>query len=162
MPQAERIVAQIAHTTPHRVRLQALALRGKTKLCRSLGKKLQLATCLRHVEVRSSTGSIVIVCDEGIAVLRKAIDPFISIATTQPEGLPPTRPITAAVKVYTKLQDKMLQATAGRLGVDDTAFVLLCVGAVVQMVRGDISSPASTLLRSALSFAGAQRFSAAD
>jgi hypothetical protein len=160
---AERVRAQIVHETDRRIRLRAPALRGDEEACRNLELGLRAAPELGLVEVKPMTGSVVIASEAGRAAILKVIKPLIEVRKVAPKQAPPARPTARAAEYFDKMHKGLLQASGGRLGVEDAAFVLFCVGAVIQLARGRFASPATALLWSAIALAnGAQRRSVAD
>ncbi len=160
---AEPIRAQIVHETDRRIRLRAPILCGDSEACRNLELSLRSAPDLDHVEVKPITGSVIVSSESGRAAMLKAIKPLIDVRKAGTKPASPTRPTVQVAKRFEQMQKDLMQASGGRLNVEDVAFVLFSVGAVIQLARGRFASPATALLLSAFGLMnGGQRRSTPD
>jgi hypothetical protein len=146
----ERLRAHIVHESDGRLRLRAPALRGDREACVRL--KTDLVPAPVEVDVRATTGSIILSYETARAAVLSAVEPLIKIEKTAPSR-PRVRPMAHAVEAARRADRELLRASEGRLSLADAAFVLLCVGAAIQMGRGRLATQATGLLWSAFALA---------
>jgi hypothetical protein len=146
----ERLGAHIVHESDGRLRLRAPALRGDWEACVRL--KTDLAVAPVQADVRATTGSIILSYETARAAVLSAIEPLIKIEKTTPSR-PPVRPMAHAVEVARQADRELLRASDGRVSLADAAFVLLCVGAAIQIGRGRLATRATGLFWSAFALA---------
>jgi hypothetical protein len=143
--------AYMVHSTARRLRLRVPDIVADAEASLSLSAALDQAGAFDHIDIRASTGSIILEfeCPEAaaMAAVRRCLK--VEEPNTLREA-PPEPPIERA-KRYVDQLDRNL--SGGGLDLANVTFVLLCVAAAVQAARGSFLAPASGLLWNALALA---------
>jgi hypothetical protein len=142
---------------PVRVRIGHLtAGRARLRLDRPLERPAlealsdRLADCpgVRRVVARPNTGSVIIEAAKGEAALRKLIEGLDFLKVLPP---PKAVPIGQMAKLGEMMLDKKIRdRTEGALDLRATLALILFLAAAVQVFRGQVAGPATTLLVAAL------------
>lgn len=147
LDRTQQVRVRVAHVAPGRVRLRlgqpldAAALDG-------LADRLLAASGVRRVVTRPSTGSVIIEAAGGEAALRRMVEALEFLKVLPPEK---PVPIGQMAKVGELVLDKKIRdRTEGALDLRAMLALMLFAAAVIQLVRGQIAGPATTLLIAAL------------
>lgn len=142
------VVLEIHHAVPGRVRLRP-AKPMDTGGLKALGDMIAMVPGLTRVLVRPNTGSMIVQFSGQPDAFFKAITAQ-GIATIRHPAPPP--PIGQVAKLGLMRADMALKdRTANTLDLNSTMALLLFAAAIVQIGRGHIAGPATTLAMAALS-----------
>jgi len=142
------VEVRLAHASDGRVRLR-LARRLDRDALSALADHLTSASDVRRVRVRPNTDSVIV---EGIGpgteILRRLERQGV-VAVLAPEPPPQFGPLArlGIMRIDMELKDR----TEGVLDFRSSLALVLLGGAVIQLVRGQVAGPATTLVVSALS-----------
>lgn len=140
---------RIAHVTDGRARLRLAGSLDRAALG-DLADALAGLPRVRRVLARPNTGSLIVEADATADALRAALDGCEAIRILPPE--PPIQVDRAAQAGLMKLDLAIRGRTENALDVRSAIAVLLIGGAAVQLLRGRIAGPATTLFLAGLSY----------
>lgn len=148
--------AYLAHRTPGRVRLRLPERRGDIGFFADLARRLADCEGVARVETNPRTGSVLIMHTGELEPILRWGERERRFALLGREPREPSMGERLRAEVAGFSQG-LRRATSGQLDLPTAAFVLLLAGAAVQMRRGSLLSPATTLLWYASSLLAAQR-----
>ena len=142
--------AEITHNSPGRLRLRIRAQRGRVEYFTSIEEKLVQCPGVERVVVNPVTGSV---------LLEPAIDLAALVTFTQAQQLfqLAERPVLMApltqqvAERFGILNGELRRLSGGGVDLGSLGFIGLVTLAAVQLQRGHVLGPASTLLWSAIS-----------
>jgi hypothetical protein len=146
---SQPIGVRIAHAASGRVRLR-LGQRLEAAAFGALADRLAASPGIRRVVVRPATGSVIIEAATDQAGLLRIVGglDFMKV-------LPPEKPVPIGQMAKfgeLTLDRKIRDRTDGAIDLRATLALLLLAAAVIQLFRGRVAGPASTLLIAALYF----------
>ncbi|SEQ26796.1 hypothetical protein [Thalassovita taeanensis] len=135
------------HVIDGRARLRP-AMSLEPDALKALADRIAAVPAVRRVLARPATGSLIVEFDGPAAPVFEEIGAQ-EIARIRPQPAPP--PITQVARFGLMRADMNLKnATDGTLDLNSTVALLLFMGAAVQVARGQIAGPATTLVMAAL------------
>jgi hypothetical protein len=141
-------VLEIWHAVPGRTRLRPTQALDHVGL-KTLAERLAAVPGVQRVVSRPKTGSLILEFDGAPDPILAAITEA-GVARVRPPEPPP--PIGQLAQFGLLQADMALQERTGKtLDLNTTVALLLMAGAVVQVTRGKIAGPATTLVLGALS-----------
>lgn len=143
------IKVRLAHVTRGRARLR-LAQRLDRDGMLALADRLGALPGAMRVLVRPNTGSVIVEANRDEAALREALEGSDAIVLLPAEK--PMKVGQAAQFGILKLDYEIRHGTDDALDFRSAIGVLLLTGAAIQLARGNVAGPATTLFLSALSF----------
>ena len=143
----EAVKVRLGHVTAGRARLR-LAQRLEPPALDALADRLAASPGVRRVVLRPNTGSVIVEAAAGEAALKRLIEglDFLKL-------LPPAKPVPigqVAKFGELMLDQKIRDQTGGALDLRAALALLLFATAVIQLFRGRVAGPATTLLVAAL------------
>ncbi len=136
----------LAHVTGGRARLRLVRPLPEATLT-ALADDLATLPGIERVVIRPATGSVIIEGRRPAEALEAALRSSGLITLTEPE---PAQPIGQLAQLGLWLADlKLREETRGALDIRTALALMLLGGAIVQLLRGQISGPATTLLMEA-------------
>lgn len=142
-------VAHLAHESSGRTRLKIPTERGNVDYFNRIGHDLAECPGIVRIEVNSRTGSLLILHTEPIARIASfARDHQLFILQGNSESHHTL--LNQATKNLVELDTAISRFSLGDLDVRSLAFVILLLVSALQIFRGQILAPASTLLWYAL------------
>lgn len=145
--QARAPVLEIQHAVPGRARLRPAKLLDAAALT-ALGERIAAVPGLRRVLTRPATGSLILEFTGPPEPLFEAIGAH-GIARVRAPAPPP--PIRQVAKLGILRADLAVQARTGQtLDLDTAVALVLLAGAAVQVARGQVAAPATSLLLGAV------------
>lgn len=141
---------RLRHSAGGRSRLTAAHLAGDPEALVTLADRMMALPGVDSVEPRPLTGSLIVHhTGSGEELLRAAQDAGLGV----PAPAPAPVPVGLALSFAGLVADQRLkEATGGRLDLGGAMFVLLACLAVVQAARGHLVGPALTLALQAASY----------
>lgn len=143
----EPVAVQLAHVTAGRARLRLAGSLPETRLA-TLADGLAALPGIERVVIRPATGSVIIEARRSAEALEKALRASGLVSLAEPE---PVQPIGQMAQLGLWLADlKVQEQTRGALDIRTALALILLGGAIVQLLRGQISGPATALFMEAL------------
>lgn len=138
-------IAHLAHELSGRTRLKIPSERGNTNYFDRVCRDLAECPGIGRIEVNSRTGSLLILHTEPITrIAGFACDHQLFIL--QDNGASHYTPLNQAAKKFVELDTAIARFSLGDLDVRSLVFVILLMVSALQIFRGQILAPASTLL----------------
>ncbi|WP_374573340.1 hypothetical protein [Phenylobacterium sp.] len=147
---------RLVHKSAGRVRLEAPGLRGDLAEARRLAEAVGALAGVSKVEARAATGSLVIFHTGEWAEFSKNLSealgaPIEAAAVVERDAL-------ASVGDFVEALDQgARQALGGRTNLSELTFLALVLAGAVQLARGEVVGPATTLFSQALNLMAARR-----
>lgn len=140
--------ARLAHLCRGRARLRLTGKPSPTKLER-LAEAVSAAPGARRVLARPATGSVILEADAPAEALRAFLEQAQGVRLERPAAPPPVGQVARFGMM--RMDREIRGRTAGSLDFRTTLALLLAAGAAVQLARGQVAGPATTLMMGALS-----------
>jgi hypothetical protein len=138
-------VAYVAHALSGRIRLKVPTERGNADYFDRVGRGLAECPGISRIEVNSRTGSLLLLHTESIArITTFARDRQLFIV--EDDGAPWHTPLNQAAKQWAELDQAITRFSLGALDTRSLVFMILLLTSALQIFRGQILAPASTLL----------------
>lgn len=142
-------VAHLAHELPGRTRLKIPSERGNTNYFDRVCHELAECPGIVRIEINSRTGSLLILHTELITrIAGFACDHQLFVL--QDNSASHHTPLNQAAKKFVELDTAISRFSLGGLDLRSLVFVILLMVSALQIFRGQILAPASTLLWYAL------------
>jgi hypothetical protein len=136
--------AHLAHVMPGRLRLRLPGSRGRPERLERVRRRIAAHPEVTAVEVDHRTGSVLVqggIAVEALSLLGEEEDLF---SLVPPAAL---RPLAEDVmQALENVDQRLSAATGGRLGVVSASVAALLAYAAVQLARGRVEVPATTLV----------------
>ncbi|HKK37351.1 MAG TPA: hypothetical protein VJ994_13735 [Paracoccaceae bacterium] len=148
MAEAEPPRVRAAHVCRGRLRLRPDG-RATPETLRRIAEAAEAAPGARRVVSRPATGSVIVEADADADALRDWLESGEALRLAPRE--PPSPPFgrTARLGLF-RLDQALRERSEGALDFRSALALTLLVGALVQLLRGRVAGPATTLLISAL------------
>ena len=141
------IEVRLAHVTAGRARLRLAGRLPETRLA-ALADGLAALPGIERVIIRPATGSVIIEGRRPADALESTLRTSGLVSLAEPE---PAQPIGQMAQLGLWLADlKVQEQTRGALDIRTALALMLLGGAIVQLLRGQISGPATALFMEAL------------
>lgn len=138
-------VAYVAHALSGRIRLKVPTERGNADYFDRVGRSLAECPGISRIEVDSRTGSLLLLHSASIArITAFAEDRRLFIV--EEHGAPWQTPLNQAAKQWAELDQAIARFSLGALDMRSLVFMILLLASALQIFRGQILAPASTLL----------------
>ncbi len=138
-------VATVEHRSSGRLRLRVRSRRGDGAYFAGVTARLSSVRGIRTLEAKPATGSILLqhsLDDDTLLSLAKEQDLF-EVADPAPV---PEPPFAAISRRYDEIDRWVSNATGGQADLSTALFGALAASALVQLARGNVGVPATTLL----------------
>lgn len=158
------VQARLAHLTPGRARLVVPSLVGRPDEGRRLGDAAAALPGVSKAEARAATGSLVIFHDGPWEPIAEGLGATAGLAIDA-EPLDEGRPLNAldaASAFIDALDGRARRAFSGRTDLSELTFLVLVAAGALQLARGQVVGPATTLFSQALNLMVARRGSGRD
>lgn len=140
--------ALIAHEIPGRLRARLTGALERAALT-ALADRIAATPGVRRVTVRPNTGSVIVESDPALGPIAAKLTAG-GVLRLKPEPTPP--PVEQAAQFgLMRLDAEVARRTEGAFNFHSALATLLMLGALVQIARGNVAGPATTLAMSALS-----------
>jgi hypothetical protein len=142
MPSLERTQVRLVHVAPGRARMRLVSRLAPDGIG-ALADRLAATAGLRRVVVRPNTGSVIVESELGAEALAALINGLDFLKIVPPEK---PLPVGQAVRFGEFMLDQRIRSgTEGALDLRSTLGLLFIGAAIVQLMRGRIAGPATTL-----------------
>jgi hypothetical protein len=139
--------AWLAHKSRHRLRLRLEKPEIGGAAAQKLADALASVEGVAHVVFRPNTGSVIV---ETLTDADEVLDRVQAHSALKVKAAPKSPPVGQAIQLGMMKADLGLgQRTGGALDLRTSLALLLAVGALLQLSRGRIAGPATTLAMSA-------------
>ena len=149
-------IATIAHALNDRIRFRILSRRGNATYFARLEQAFAASEAVSHVETNPLTGSVLLYHNTSIDEL--ADDALArGLFRVQPHVVLPNKGLDAAATWLDEADRRLRRASQETVDMQEFLFIGLVGASIVQLLRGSILGPASTLLADAISILAVYR-----
>lgn len=138
-------VAYVAHELAGRTRLKIPTERGNADYFGQVGRHLAMCPGIGRIEVNTRTGSLLILHTESIDRIADFARDH-QLFFVQANSGPHHTPLSQAAKKLAQLDAAITRSSLGDLDMRSVVFIILLMVSMLQIFRGQILGPASTLL----------------
>lgn len=145
--------AELIHHTPTRMRVRVPSQRGQPEYFDRLVAALARLPALERIEANPVTGSVLLMppIDVGLLARHASETGMFTLATGAAAGSDAVPLAQALAREFGKFNEQVRSVSGGGLDLASVGFLAFVTAALVQLQRGHVLGPASTLLWSAVS-----------